>query len=384
MKVIYSVGVPLGGGGLGNTSYNAVEQIYKAGILKKVICSENKKRNLPKEKVSSFKWAKYVFRYPLRGIQEYLFKNFNSPYWVDYIYDLLARTKIEKCDIFHYWRQYGYLSSKKARKLGAKIFVEHASVYPKTHKEILEKAYSEFGLKQNECSEKYLQIQLRELFNADYVVVPQGFAYESFIKNNFPKEKLVPVPFGIHLDKFKEIKKEKYDKIFRAVFVGRVSIAKGAPYLLEAWDNLRLKDAELIMVGEIMKEMKDLVKKYQKNKTIKFVGAADSLEYYKKSDIFVFPTLSEGSALVTYEALAAGLPQIVTENSGTPIKDGREGFIVPAGDSKAFEEKIRYLYNHPEKIKIMAKNGIELAKKYPWKNYGLKVIEAYKKALNVK
>ncbi len=381
MKVIYSIGVPLGGGGMGTTAYGVVEPAYKKGILKKAICLENKGTILPREKVRTFKWTQYPIRYPIRAIQKFLFKNFYSYYWTDYIYDLCARTKVEKCDIFHSWVQHGFLSANKARKLGAKIFIEYASTYPKDHQNMLKQAYRDFGMEQHELSDKYLNKQMRDINNADYVVVPKGFAYESFIKNNFPKEKLVPVPFGINLEKFKDFKKDKKDSVFRAVFVGRVSIIKGAPYLLKAWENLNLKNAELIMVGEIMKEMRGIVKKYKKNKTIKFTGVANSLDYYKKADIFVFPSLSEGSALVTYEALAAGLPQIVTENSGTPIKDGKEGFIIPARDPKAFEEKIKYLYDHPEKIKVMSKNAIMLSKKYPWKNYGIKVIEAYEKAL---
>ena len=50
------------------------------------------------------------------------------------------------------------------------------------------------------------------------------------------------------------------------------------------------------------------------------------------ADVFVFPSLFEGSAVVTYEALAAGLPSVVTPSAGSVVRDGVEGFIVPRGE----------------------------------------------------
>ena len=92
---------------------------------------------------------------------------------------------------------------------------------------------------------------MRELNNADYVVVPRGKAYRSFLENGFPKERLVPVPFGFDLSKI-QIKERNFqeNKKFIALYVGNVSIAKGVHYLLEAWDSLNLKNAELIFVTE--------------------------------------------------------------------------------------------------------------------------------------
>ncbi len=53
------------------------------------------------------------------------------------------------------------------------------------------------------------------------------------------------------------------------------------------------------------------------------------------ADVFVFPSLFEGSAVVTYEALACGLPCIVTPRPGSVVRDGVEGLIVPARDVEA-------------------------------------------------
>ena len=51
------------------------------------------------------------------------------------------------------------------------------------------------------------------------------------------------------------------------------------------------------------------------------------------ADVFAFPSLFEGSAVVTYEALACGLPSVVTPESGSVARDGVDGFVVPSGDA---------------------------------------------------
>ena len=60
---------------------------------------------------------------------------------------------------------------------------------------------------------------------------------------------------------------------------------------------------------------------------------------FRQADIFVFPSLHEGSALCTYEALACGLPVITTANSGSVVRHGIDGFIVPIRDVEALTEK---------------------------------------------
>ena len=59
------------------------------------------------------------------------------------------------------------------------------------------------------------------------------------------------------------------------------------------------------------------------------VSHADMPARMASADVFAFPSLFEGSAVVTYEALACGLPSIVTPSAGSVVRDGIEGFLVP-------------------------------------------------------
>src|SRR5262249_3850951 len=65
--------------------------------------------------------------------------------------------------------------------------------------------------------------------------------------------------------------------------------------------------------------------------------------HYAWADVFLLPSICEGSATVTYEALAAGLPVVCTPNTGSVVRDGVDGFVVPAGDTDALVGRLDQL-----------------------------------------
>jgi starch synthase len=98
------------------------------------------------------------------------------------------------------------------------------------------------------------------------------------------------------------------------------------------------------------------------------------LREMSEADVFVFPSLFEGFALVILEAMATGLPVITTSNTAGPdlIEDGKEGLIVPAGDVEALQTAMAFLLNDPERARAMGHAAHEKAKEYTWERYGEK------------
>jgi glycosyltransferase involved in cell wall biosynthesis len=78
--------------------------------------------------------------------------------------------------------------------------------------------------------------------------------------------------------------------------------------------------------------------------------------------VFLLPSISEGSATVVYEAILHGLPVICTNNTGSIIRDGKEGFIVELGDVEDIKDKILLLKSNDTTYKNMSKNCLELFK----------------------
>jgi len=135
--------------------------------------------------------------------------------------------------------------------------------------------------------------------------------------------------------------------------VGEIGLRKGALYLLQAWEKLKLPDAELILIGTVVDIEARLAQIKAKFRLLPVLPQAELVAHYQNASVFVFPSLMEGSARVIQEAMACGLPIITTPNSGSIVKDGVEGFVAPIRDPEAIRSRILELYNHPARRREM-------------------------------
>src|SRR5258708_32116200 len=100
-------------------------------------------------------------------------------------------------------------------------------------------------------------------------------------------------------------------------------------------------------------------------------SSQEVLELMQRCDVLVLPSRAEGRALVQQEALANGLPLIVTKNTGGEdlIVPGETGFLVPIRSPDAIAEKIAWLADHRERLPDMRRAAIRQADEYPWQRY---------------
>jgi glycosyltransferase involved in cell wall biosynthesis len=96
--------------------------------------------------------------------------------------------------------------------------------------------------------------------------------------------------------------------------------------------------------------------------------------HYRWADVFVLPSVCEGSATVCYEALAAGLPVITTPHAGSVVRDGLDGYIVPIRDSGAIAQKLERLASDPELLTAMAANAAARAREFTIARYAERLL----------
>jgi glycosyltransferase involved in cell wall biosynthesis len=144
-----------------------------------------------------------------------------------------------------------------------------------------------------------------------------------------------------------------------------------------------LKNAELHIYGRkdlnyynLLKENKNIPNLYLHG-LIK--GTENLVKVYQNSDVFVFPSSWEGSAKVTYEAMACKLPVITTINAGSVLNNTKEGFIIKSENINELKDKIKFFYDNPEEIKKFGERGRNLAEKYSWERYSREIIKIYNK-----
>ena len=103
-----------------------------------------------------------------------------------------------------------------------------------------------------------------------------------------------------------------------------------------------------------------------------------------RHDVFVFPSLFEGLALVQGEALSQGLPVITTPNSGGAdiLRDGVDGFIVPIRDSDAIAERLLAFDADRTLLQQMSESARERAAQLDWQASKARTADAVKEALS--
>lgn len=213
----------------------------------------------------------------------------------------------------------------------------------------------------------------REVQLADRIFVASSFTKKSLLEIGVEPEKVSVIPYGAPVDYFQP--QPKADDCFRALFVGRVSPRKGVHYLLQAWQELRLHNAELLLVGSNLlpvgwlEQYKDICRHV--TSTPHFLLN----HYYSSASVFVFPSLVEGFGLVLLEAMSCGIPVITTPNTAGPdiLTDGVEGFIIPIRDVEALKEKLEWCYSHPQELAEMGRAARRKAEKLNWGLYRQKL-----------
>jgi len=194
-----------------------------------------------------------------------------------------------------------------------------------------------------------------ELALADVVLCPSEFVVNYVRSLGVPEEKIRLVPYGIPIEQF-AVERMPYrgDRPLRLLFVGGVSLRKGVPYLLEALRMLNTDRIEARLVGPISIREAALAPYRRYCEIVGPVPRSEILRHYAWADVFVFPSICEGSALVTYEAMVAGLPVICTPNTGSIVRDGEDGFVVPIRDPQSIARQVGKLADSPPLVAALA------------------------------
>ncbi len=378
--LLYSIFARIGGSGLDTDAFETLRGSYRGGFLGKAIAYDNRQREIPSRFIESLRW------HPVR-----LLSFLDSPYYYGakkrYLDWITARhLATGKYDLFHSWSGDCLLSLREARKQGIPSVLE----IPTWHRDrgkIKRGANSSATETPRLPWRKRWKNDLlleRERFLEEYdlaslILVLSERAAETFRVQGFPEDKLFYLPRGVDIERFRPGARPS---IFRAVFSGALIERKGIQFLLEAWHRLNLREAELWLVGAVHDEAKPYLEKYARP-NIRVIGFAQKPEIYlRQSTIHVFPSQCEGSAKVTYEAAACGLPQITTREAGDVVQDGIEGIIIPPADVNTLATAIQQLYDDPqivERMSIAARKRV--VENFTWDHFRERLLHAYERAM---
>jgi len=233
----------------------------------------------------------------------------------------------------------------------------------------------------DENAGQYAARELREWVLADKILVASEFVKQQIGEVGGPIEKCRIVPYGVELQRF-SVKQKKSSATKRrgslnVLFIGGDGFRKGVHYLFGAMKRLKGESIHCKIVGGIKLEPSILSSLSSQN--IELVGPVSRElihREYASADVFCLPSLCEGSATVVYEALAAGLPVVTTPNSGSIVRDGVEGYIVPIRNSDAIAERLDRLANDRSLLASMSDAAITRSFYGSLDAYGERLMEA--------
>jgi glycosyltransferase involved in cell wall biosynthesis len=225
-------------------------------------------------------------------------------------------------------------------------------------------------------SEEKLARKTRELDLAEIVICPSAFVLDSLPENVRQGKQCVVAPFGSPNGSYES--HGTYDKPLRFLFAGALSQRKGLADLFAGMTLVRSRDAELVVMGSAI-----LPIQFYRSQLPSFTyepprAHAAVLRLMQSCDVLILPSIVEGRALVQQEAMACGLPLIVTRNAGGEdlIVEGETGFLVPAGSPAAIAEKIEWFLENRAKLPGMSVAARAKAAELTWPTYGAKILHA--------
>jgi glycosyltransferase involved in cell wall biosynthesis len=169
----------------------------------------------------------------------------------------------------------------------------------------------------------------------------------------------------------------------RVLFAGSLTQRKGLADVFAAMKLLKRHDVELIVMGSLIAPMEFYRSQYRDFTYMNTRSHPEVLKLMQSCDVLVLPSLAEGRALVQQEALANGLPLIITKNTGGEdlIVSGETGFLVPIRSPDKIAEKISWLADHRDSLPDMRLAAVKKADEYPWQRYTGRILSALSASL---
>jgi starch synthase len=269
----------------------------------------------------------------------------------------------------------------EARRFGkACIYDMPIGYYPAWEKMEAELArrYADWLPAEGLVSSRYVRPEQKrqEMELADLVLVPSTFA-EDTIRAFHPNKCLARAPYGVDLNFWSRGANKPRDETLRFIYAGQLSIRKGIPGLIDAWERATLRDAELRLVGAW--KLADS-KRASLPPGVRWCPPCSPQalrDHYRDADVFVFPSFFEGFGLVLLEAMACGLPAIASHATAGPdiMTEGSGSLILP-DDLESLIENLRWFDKNRDRLREMSRVARAQAERCGWQNYRRRVTEA--------
>jgi glycosyltransferase involved in cell wall biosynthesis len=213
-----------------------------------------------------------------------------------------------------------------------------------------------------------------EIALADHILTVSELARETYLAAGIPAAKVHALPLGADLELFSLGEARPADTDFVFLFSGATIHRKGFDLLLQAFDRVRAEHpgVRLRLVGP-RGDASHLLDR-RGTDGIDVLGAIPQPELaaeLRRADLLVLPSRNDSYGMVVAEALASGVPALVSEMVGAKelIAPGKTGWIVPVGDAAALAGRMAWCAGHPDAVRALRGECRRAAESATWGAY---------------
>ncbi len=339
-RVVVSCAAPLGAGGLGRHTQELLAALERRGQPGVCICGSNIDSHPPTAPLAR----------PLRLLPRLAPLTRRSPGWRVWasrvVYDAEAARRLPAADhLLAFTRQAlgQFAAARRARYRSVSLV--SASPHVRQLADRHARAYRQYPLERS-FGTHVAQRYLREYEQAGQIHVASRYAWESFAERGIPAEKLVRFPLTPD-PRFVPEGALRRSASFDVVYVGSLTVAKGVPLLIDAVRRLPHADLRLVLVGGwSTRGMRRFVEEARARDPRIVLAPGDPLPHLRTARVCVHPSYADGFAYAPVEALACGVPVLVSEDTGMKdlLDSERAGIVLPTGDLDALSAAIDAAY----------------------------------------
>jgi glycosyltransferase involved in cell wall biosynthesis len=295
-------------------------------------------------------------------------------------------TIADRIDLVHLWPLAARHTAKAARRLGIPTVLERPNAHTRYAYEVVRDECERLGVPlppdhEHAYNELHLRIEEEEYALADRLLCPSDFVVRTFLDQGFESTKLVRHFYGYDERVFHPgPRSDEPGAGFTLLFVGVAAVRKGVHFALEAWlRSPASRDGTFLIAGEFLPAYEERLHDLLRHPSVRVLGhRTDVAELMRTSDAFVLPSIEEGSALVTAEAIASGCVPLVSDaTSGVCVHDVN-ALIHHVGDVETLSRQITAVYESPDLLARLRQGCTSTAPDITWRKCGERLLDVYR------
>lgn len=386
MRVLYSFPLEFGRTGIGLTAVGQVESLRQLGISVTVVAgSMDRSYRARSGDLSTL--SLLGIRVPVGAMGVDRACRFH-----DTLVARMLRQQPDRFDVVHCWPLGALRTLEACKAAGIAGVLERPNAHTGIAYRLVQAECARLGIQlprghSHRVNPRRLRREHLEYNAATVLACPSECVRESFIEKGFASEKLMRHQYGFDPTRVTSRSVRTSEGPLKAVFLGSGEPRKGLHFLLEAWRSSVASSAgELQVYGKLLPAYRQVLEARGLigGTGVHFQGFTCSIaEALSRADVLILPSIEEGSAIVTYEARAAGCVLLVSDAAGAVCHHGHNALVHAAGDVATLRSHLDLVASQRHELERLRMNSLASLDELTWQHAGRLLMDVYTKAVNL-